>query len=114
MLQTFQSNLKDATDKENDAIAAYNKLKTAKQGQLDAAKGALTKMESEGGAKGLSKQEAQDELNALTQQVSDDKKFISQTETALKNTKTSYQARKKLRAGELEAISKAIAILTDD
>merc|ERR1719262_114153 len=61
MLQTFQSNLKDATDKENDAIAEYKKLKDAKEGQLESTQKALSKMESENGANGMSKQDSQDE-----------------------------------------------------
>merc|ERR1719231_1326828 len=83
MHQTFTINLKDATDKENDAQADYDKLTDAKQGQLDAARDALNKMESENGAKGMSRQESEDELNALKKQVKDDTKFIAQTEKAL-------------------------------
>merc|ERR1719301_322647 len=58
--QTFDSNLKDATKKESDAKAQYDKLSKAKQDQLDAARTALTKMESENGAKGMSKQDSKD------------------------------------------------------
>merc|ERR1719353_545577 len=57
MHQTFTINLKDATDKENDAQADYDKLMEGKQGQLDASREALNKMESENGAKGMSRQE---------------------------------------------------------
>merc|ERR1719265_839734 len=83
MHQTFTINLKDATDKENDAQADYEKLTEAKQGQLDAAREALNKMESENGAKGMSRQDSVDELEALKKQVKDDTKFIAQTEKAL-------------------------------
>merc|ERR1719191_1871488 len=41
MHQTFSSNLKDAQTKESDALAAFEKLSKAKNGQLDAAKDAL-------------------------------------------------------------------------
>merc|ERR1719253_1207357 len=50
MHQTFSINLKDATDKENDAESDYDKLTNAKQGQLDAAREALNKMDSENDA----------------------------------------------------------------
>jgi len=114
MHQTFDINLKDAQAKEAEAEADYKKLTEAKQGQLDAAREALTKMESEGGAKGMSRQESADEVKALKEQVANDEKFIGQTEKALADKKASWKVRSELRAGELAAISKAINILHND
>merc|ERR1719272_792770 len=71
-------------------------------------------MESEGGAKGMSKQESQDEVDALKTQVSNDEKFIKQTKTALADKKASWAVRSDTRAGEIAAISKAISILHSD
>jgi len=114
MHQTFSINLKDARDKEADAKATYEKLTKSKQGQLDTAQGALNKMEGENGAKGMSKQESQDEVDALKKQVRDDTKFIAQTEKALADKKAAWKVRSDLRAGELAAISKAVSILFND
>merc|ERR1740133_215921 len=114
MHQTFTINLKDAQDKEADAIASPEKVTQSKQAQLDAAQGALNKMASEGGAKGMSRQESQDEVDALKKQVSNDEKFISQTEKALADKKAAWKVRSDLRTGEIAAISKAIFILHND
>jgi chromosome segregation ATPase len=114
MHQTFTINLKDATDKENDAKADYDKLMEGKQGQLDAAQKALNKMESENGAKGMSRQDSIDERDDLKKQVADDTKFIAQTEKSLAEKKAAWKVRSELRAGELAAISKAIYILHND
>merc|ERR1719364_107152 len=114
MHQTFTINLKDATDKENDAQSDYDKLMKGKQGQLDASREALNKMESENGAKGMSRQDSEDELNALKKQVKDDTKFIAQTEKSLEEKKAAWKVRSALREGELAAISKAIYILHND
>merc|ERR1719487_1588107 len=114
MHQTFSINLKDARDKEAKAESDYQKLKGAKEGQLDSARGALNKMESENGAKGMSRQESQDEVDALKTQVANDEKFIKQTEKALADKKAAWKVRSELRSGELEAISKAIYILHND
>merc|ERR1719254_279188 len=114
MHQTFTINLKDATDKEADAKAEYEELKKAKSEQLSATQEALSKMESENGAKGMSKQDAQDEVDALKDQVKDDTKFIAQTEKALADKKKSWKVRSDLRAGEIAAINKAIYILHND
>merc|ERR1719456_2204118 len=48
MLQTFQDNLADATAKEKEAKANFEKLKKSKNDQLDTAKAALTDMSAEG------------------------------------------------------------------
>merc|ERR1719310_1320871 len=114
MHQTFPINLKDATDKENDAQADYDKLMEGKQGQLDAAQKALNKMESENGAKGMSRQDSVDERDDLKKQVADDTKFIAQTEKSLAEKKKSWKVRSELRAGEIAAINKAIYILHND
>jgi len=114
MSQTFNTNLAEATAKEADAQKQYETLSGSKKDQLDAAQSALSKMESENGARGMTKQQSQDEVDSLKTQVSDDEKFIKQTETALAKKKEEWKARSVLRAGELEAISKAISIIHSD
>merc|ERR1719199_1927158 len=59
--QTFEINLKEATEAEAKAQTQYEELREAKSGQLDAAREALNKMAAENGAKGMSRQDAQDE-----------------------------------------------------
>jgi len=112
--QTFSKNLKDAQEKEADAKASYTKLSTAKQAQLDTATDALSKQESENGAKGMSKQNAKNEVASLKKQVSNDEKFIKDTTKALEDKKGGWKVRTELRSQELAAISKAIFILHND
>jgi len=112
--QTFSINLQDAKDAEAKAQEEYETLKAAKEEQLDAARTALTKMAGENGAKQMSREDAVDEVKALTKQVEDDTKFIQQTEKSLAEKKESWKVRSQLREGELAAISKAIEILHND
>jgi exonuclease VII small subunit len=114
MHQTFSINLKDAQDKEKDAQSDYDKLMEGKQGQLDAAQKALNKMDSETGAKGMSRQDSVDELEALKKQVKDDTKFMEQTQKSLEEKKKAWKVRSELRTGEIAAIGKAISILHND
>merc|ERR1719301_472059 len=114
MHQTFEINVKDARDNEKTAEDEYQKLYDAKDQQLTAAQDALKKMDSENGAKGMSREESVDELEALKKQVKDDTKFIAQTEKALAEKKKQWKVRSELRTGELGAISKAISILHND
>merc|ERR1719440_2347218 len=112
--QTFSINLQDARDAEAKAQEDYETLKAAKEEQLDAARTALTKMAGENGAKAMSREDAVDEVDALTKQVADDTKFIAQTEKSLAEKKEAWKVRSALREGELSAISKAIEILHND
>merc|ERR1719171_3256981 len=114
LLATFSSNLAEAEQKEATAQAEYEKLMEAKTAQKDAAEEALAKMDVENGARGMSKSQAQDELDSLIAQVEADTKFIAETTASLEEKKAEWKARSALRAGEVAAISKAISILHSD
>lgn len=99
---------------EKEATATYGKLKDAKQGMLDSAKKALTDMAEENGARGVSKADAQNEVDALEAQVKADTKFITETTTAFTTKEKEWDARKELRGKEILAMSQAIAVLASD
>ena len=101
----FSQNLEDAKKKEADAVAQYDKLKGAKGTMLETAQTALIDMKSENGARGLSKEESQGEVDALEQQVTDDKKFIEETEAAFTTKKAEFEERTKMRG--IEKIGRA-------
>merc|ERR1719329_1275972 len=114
MLDTFKTNRKDARDKEDEAQSQYDELSGNKREQLESAQEALSKQDTEKGAAGMSKENAQTEVDALKTQVANDEKFISQTATALENKKDEWKDRQALRTGEIAAINKAISILHSD
>jgi hypothetical protein len=114
MLSTFKSNLQEASDRETDAQANYDRLMSAKNEAKEKAENALISMEEEGGAKGLSRSDAVDEVEALKSQKTKDESFISQTTEALSTKKGEWTDRKMLRTEEIAAINKAIAILHSD
>jgi len=114
MLEEFSADLQEATEKENAAQTLHDKLMTTKGGQKTTAETALTSMAKEGGSRALSKADAQDELQALNQQITDDTQFISSTKTAMDTKRTEWDARKKLRQDELAAISEAVGVLHSD
>jgi len=114
MLLTFTNTLAETQGKEDKALELHNTLMGNKNGQKSAAEEALSKMELEGAARGLTKTEAQQEIQALDTQIADDKRFITQTEAELETKKEEWTDRKTIRMNELEAISKAIAILQSD
>jgi predicted nucleic acid-binding Zn-ribbon protein len=114
MLQTFQDNLADAKKTEKTAKSTFDTLMTSKNEQLTAAQEALSGGEGEGAARSLSMEESQEEVDALTTQVSNDEKYISQAEASYAAKVAEWKERKSLRTEEIASISKAISILASD
>merc|ERR1719420_2764209 len=114
MLQTFEDNLRDAERQEANSLSTYEKLSAQKSSQLTAAQDALTSGEAEGGARSLSVEESQEEVDSLTAQVKADEGYIQQAEDSYAVKMTEWKERKRLRTEEIASIEKAIAILTSD
>lgn len=114
MKSTFEQNLEDAEANEQKALDDYTELKDAKNEQLATAQDALNKQDGENGAKAMSKEDAETERDALTTQRTNDEGFIEATANDLATKKGEWKDRQLLRAGEIEAINKAISILHSD
>jgi chromosome segregation ATPase len=112
--QTFSTNLADAQAAEEKAQSTFDTLMEAKNELKTKAEEALNSMESETGAAGMNKDQAQDEVDSLKEQVSNDTKYIAQTKKSLEEQKAAWKDRQTLRAGEQAAIAKAISILYSD
>jgi hypothetical protein len=114
MLQTFSDNLSDAERKEADSLSTFERLTGQKNSQLSAAQEALTSGDAESGARGLSVDESQEEVDSLTAQVRADEDFIRSAEDSYAVKMTEWKERKRLHTEEVASIEKAIAILTSD
>merc|ERR1719172_209536 len=114
LLAQFEDAQKASEDKEDNAVEVFSKLKDSLDDQLNVCVTALNDAAAEGAAKGETIENCEEEIAALEKQVENDRKYIDQTQTALDDMKAEYKDRKALRAGELEAISKAIGVLTSD
>merc|ERR1719487_1031046 len=114
MLQTFKDNLADATAKEKEAQATYDKLMGSKGKELEGAQTALTDMTKENGARGMAKEDAQQEVEDLKAQIEADEGFIKDTEESHAVKMSEWKERKNLRKLEIASINKAISILHSD
>jgi len=112
--QTVSTNLADAQKKEEEDEGHFQKLMESKNEEKSRAEEALNSMESENGARGMNKDQAQDEVDALKEQVANDQKFIAQTENSLAEKKVEWKDRQSMRAAEQAAIAQAIGILHSD
>jgi len=111
---TFEKNLKEAQEQEKKAQESYDTLSKSKTTMLETAQKALIDMTGENGARGVSKTDAQNEVDALEAQVVADTKFIKEAETAYTTKNKEWDARKELRSKEILAMSQAIAVLASD
>merc|ERR1719380_379252 len=114
LLAQFEDAQTASEDKENKAAEIFSKLKESLDDQLSVCLKALNDAAAEGASKGEAIDNCEAEIAALEKQIELDTKYIKQTQTALDDMKAEYKDRKALRAGELEAISKAIGVLTSD
>merc|ERR1719420_725630 len=114
MLQTFKDNLEDAEKKEKESASNHEKLMESKKDELGGAQKALTEGEAEGNARGMAKEDAQQEVDDLKAQIKADEGYIADTEETYKMKMAEFKDRKKLRALEIASINKAIAILNSD
>jgi len=114
MLKTFEDNLSKDTEKEKESAESFKKLNEAKKEEVSSAEDALAEGGKESTAKGMAKDDAENEVDDLKDQISKDEGFIKDTEAALKDMKEQWKERSKLRTLELKSISEAIAILNSD
>jgi chromosome segregation ATPase len=114
MKETFEKNKEAAAEKEDAAVKEYDDLKSAKEDLLNAAEKALTDMTKEGGARQLSKDDAQKEIDALESQVTADEKYMEEAESAYETKSDEWKARKELRQNEIVAFGKALEVLHSD
>mmetsp|Transcript_111090 Transcript_111090/g.324947 ORF Transcript_111090/g.324947 Transcript_111090/m.324947 type:complete len:730 (-) Transcript_111090:47-2236(-) len=114
LLETFETNLAEAKGKEQDAQSTFTNLMSSKGAEKSAAQTALSRLDTEKGAAGMSRAESTSEISQLSTQVSDDEGYMGEVERALESKRTEWDTRKSLRAGELEAVSKALAALHSD
>lgn len=112
--ETFETNLKNAEQKEADDVKAYEELKEAKESMLKTTEKAREDMVLEGDARGKSRDESQNEVDALEEQVKADKAFITQVNEAFKVKTKEWEARKEVRKTEILAMSQALAVLASD
>ncbi|CAK0833396.1 unnamed protein product [Prorocentrum cordatum] len=114
LLETFTKNREQAAAKEAAATESHAALMASKGAQREAAQMNLANMDKENGAKSMSREEAMSRVEDLGTQHANDEKYIQQVEAQLAEKKEEWSARSTLRAGEIKAISQAIAILHSD
>jgi hypothetical protein len=114
MLDAFKANLNNTEAVETKAVADFDALMLAKNGQLDTAKQALLDKSEETGARATALSDAKEEKTDKEEQNERDEGFVQQTKDACSTKADEWAARTKLRNEEIVAISEAIGVIHSD
>merc|ERR1719247_627148 len=114
MKESFETNLAAAKTDEEEAIAQYEALKTAKTQEIKAATDMVdTKTIELADAKEINAHGKEDLADAR-EQLSADNEFLSNLALKCDNADKEYNDRVKVRNEELVAVAETISILNDD
>merc|ERR1719158_1958336 len=114
MTDTMESDLADATAKEEAAIKEFKGLMAAKTKEINAlTKEIETKIAQVGGL-GVSLVTQKEDLDDTSKALMEDEQFLKDLETDCKTKDDEWAARQKIRAEEVLAIADTIKILNDD
>jgi len=99
---------------ETEAVAAYDERKLNMEETETEAKSALKDLVKEHATRAQAKEESQDEIDSLTEQIAADTKMKNAVEASLEDKKAEFEKRVEYRTGEMEALGQAIEALTSD
>merc|ERR1719265_2815322 len=114
MLQTFKDNLDEAEEKEKTSKESYETLRDAKKDQLKQAKNALESLGGETASREEAKEEANQEIGTLEDQIKKDNKVVDEVTKQYNDKLKEWKERKKLMTLEIASISQALSILRSD
>merc|ERR1719460_1043991 len=108
----FEDQLKELNSAEASAASAHKLADAAKEDEIEAAGRAKDTKTEVKGAKGSDLSTAESTLSEATSARDSDKTVLEETKTLCNERKEEYEKRTKTRADEIEAMGKAIEILS--
>merc|ERR1719191_2626787 len=114
MKDTFETDLSQSQKDELDAQKAYDEMKTAKETEITAGKASLQDKKEQHATADEKLAQAKSEKEDTEASLGADKKFLMDLKLKCSSTDSEWEERQKLRQEEISAVSKAIAILSDD
>merc|ERR1719243_84829 len=114
MKETFENNLSESQKAEMAAQKAYEELKAALEAQIAAAQDLKDKKTQELADTDLKLAQAKEDLEDTRAKLSADEQFLMMLKEKCQMTDQEWEERQKTRQLEMEAVSKALAILSSD
>merc|ERR1719243_299456 len=114
MKETFETNLSESQKAEMAAQKAYEELKAALEAQIAAAQDAIDKKTQELADTDEKLANSKEDLEDTRAKLSADEEFLRMLKEKCQMTDQEWEERQKTRQLEMEAVSKALAILSSD
>merc|ERR1712066_176592 len=114
MKETFEANLSDAQKEEMANQKAYEDLKAAKEAEIAAGQAQIDSKTGELATTDQKNAQAKEDLEDTQKSLAADEKFLMMLKEKCQMTDKEWEERQKTRQLEMEAVSKALAILSGD
>merc|ERR1712187_1058526 len=114
MKETFEANLSDAQKEEMANQKAYEDLKAAKEAEIAAGQAQIDTKTQELADTDQKNAQAKEDIEDTRNSLSADKQFLMMLKEKCQMTDKEWEERQKTRQLEMEAVSKALAILSGD
>jgi len=114
MKETFETNLGDTQKDEQANQKAYEDLKAAKEEEIKAGQDQIDKKTEELASTDEKLANAKEDLEDTQKSLSADEEFLSMLKEKCSGTDAEWEQRQKARQTEMEACSKALAVLSSD
>merc|ERR1719413_6432 len=114
MLETFESNLSQSQKEEMSAQKAYEELKAAKEEEIAAGQAQIDTKTQELADTDQKNAQSKEDIEDTRNSLSADEQFLMMLKEKCQMTDSEWEERQKTRQLEMEAVSKALAILSGD
>merc|ERR1719271_2362291 len=114
MKETFETNLSSSQKEEMANQKAYEELKAAKEDEIAAGQAQIDSKTQELADTDEKNAQAKEDVADTKKSLSADEQFLMMLKEKCSMTDSEWDERQKTRQSEMEAVSKALAVLSDD
>merc|ERR1712038_661903 len=114
MLETFEANLSQSQKEEQENQKAYEDLKAAKEAEIAAGQEQIDKKTAELADTDEKNAQAKEDIEDTKKSLAADEEFLMMLKEKCAMTDKEWEERQKTRQLEMEAVSKALAVLSGD
>merc|ERR1719158_1459995 len=114
MKESFETNLAEIQKDEKDSVTAFQELKAAKEEEIAAGQEQIDKKTEELANADETLAQNKEDLVDTKKTLAEDEAFLAMLKEKCSTTDAEWEERQKARQLEMEACSKALAVLTSD
>merc|ERR1719191_815228 len=114
MKETMEADLSEAQKLEVERVATFNEMRAAKTQEIEEQEKMAEQKEDELATCSMELAEAKEDLEQTQTALSEFQSFLKNLTTTCAEADKNFEARKKARMSEIEAVSETIEILTSD